>query len=65
MRLAIFSFFGASSCSSTHEMVPMRWGTCVAAHQMRELGAPTCAATADAAAEQLQATLLYLVRVLG
>ena len=37
----------------------------VAAHQMRELGAPTCAATADAAAEQLQATLLYLVTVLG
>ena len=35
----------------------------VAAHQLHERGAPTCAATADAAAEQLQATLLHLVRV--
>jgi len=31
----------------------------VAAHQLHERGAPTCAATADAAAEQLQATLLH------
>ena len=31
----------------------------VAAHQLRELGAPSCAATAEAAAEQLQATLLH------
>ena len=30
-----------------------------ATHQLHELGAPTCASTADAAAEQLQATLLH------